>query len=71
MHAQLLGRTLAWIVIVAVLLLALTGPHVPAWLVSLSVAAALVLGTSAGLKQKRMERDFARRLWRKRERRIS
>jgi hypothetical protein len=68
MRAQPVGRAIAWIAIVAVLLLALTGPHIPGWLLSIAVGGALALGTSASMKQKRMERDFVRRLWRKRER---
>jgi hypothetical protein len=50
------------------LLLSLAGPHIPGWLVSIAVGAALALGIPAGMQQRRMERDFVRRLWRKRER---
>ena len=61
------GRRMAWIGIVAVLLLALSGPYVPGWLSIVAVGSALALGIPAGMKQKRMERDIVRRIWRKRE----
>lgn len=68
MRGQLAGRTIAWIAVVAVMLLALSGPHIPGWLLSIAVGSALALGIAASLKQKRTERDFVRRLWRKDER---
>lgn len=68
MRAEAIGRVIAWIAIVAVLVLALTGPHIPAWLSIIAVVSALALGIPASLKQKRVERDFVRRLWRKDER---
>jgi hypothetical protein len=71
MRAQRVSRAIAWIAIVAVLLLALTAPHIPGWIVGISVASALALGIPTAMKQKRRERDLVRRLWRKRERSAS
>jgi hypothetical protein len=68
MRLQLLSRTIAWVVIVAVLLLALAGPHIPGWLLSIAVVSAIALGIPASVKQKRIEREAVRRLWRERPR---
>jgi hypothetical protein len=68
MRVHVFSRTLAWIAAVAILLLALTGPHVPGWLAALAVVSALALGVPAGIRQKRMERDAVRRLWSARRR---
>jgi hypothetical protein len=64
----LVARAIAWIAIVATLLLSLGGPHIPGWLVSIAVGGAFALGIPAGMRQERRERDFVRWLWRKRER---
>lgn len=65
----MLGRTVAWLAIVAVLLVWLSGPPVPGWFLAIAVAAAIVLGVIASTKQKRMERDFVRAWWRGKTRR--
>ena len=52
------GRTIAWVSIVAALVLWLSGPLIPGWLLAIAVAAAIFLGVIASRKQKRMERDF-------------
>ena len=64
------GRTIAWVGIVAVLILWLSGPLIPGWLLAIAVAAAIFLGVIASRKQKRMERDFMRAGWRSLTRRI-
>jgi hypothetical protein len=71
MRGQLLSRTIAWLAIIAVLLLALTGPHIPGWLLIIAVVSAIALGIPASMNQKRMERDAVRRLWRERPRSTS
>jgi hypothetical protein len=68
MRVQVLARTIAWVAIVAVVLLALTGPNIPAWLLITAVVGALALGIPASVKQKRVERDAIRRIWRERQR---
>lgn len=64
------GRTIAWVGIVAVLILWLSGPLIPGWLLTIAVAAAIFLGVIASRKQKRMERDFMRAGWRSPTRRM-
>jgi hypothetical protein len=71
MRVQVLARTIAWIALVAVVLLALTGPNIPAWLLIIAIVGALALGIPAGIKQKRLERDVVRRIWRERQRSAS
>ncbi len=56
----MLGRTIACGAIVAALVLWLSGPFIPGWLLAVAVGAAFALGVPASVKQKRMERDFAR-----------
>ncbi|MEO7273947.1 MAG: hypothetical protein ABI211_18270 [Vicinamibacterales bacterium] len=63
------SRTLAWIAIVGLLVLWLSGPFVPGWLVVTAVAAAVPMGFIASSKQKRMERDAVRAGWRRLTRR--
>jgi Na+/proline symporter len=68
MRVLRLGRTIAWVAIVAALLLALTGPHIPGWLLSIAIGGAFALGVPASVKQKRLEREAVRRLWQQRRR---
>jgi heme O synthase-like polyprenyltransferase len=68
MNLHGLGRIIVWVAVVAGLILALSGPHIPGWLVGVVVAIALAWGSVATVRQKRMERNFARRLWRGRQR---
>jgi MFS superfamily sulfate permease-like transporter len=67
---QLLIRAVAWTAVVAVLVLALTGPHIPAWLLAVAVVTAIALGIPASMKQKRIERAVVRRLWREHQRSV-
>jgi hypothetical protein len=60
----MLGRTIAWGATVAALVLWLSGPFIPAWLMVVGVGAAFALGVPASMKQKRLERDFVRACWR-------
>jgi uncharacterized membrane protein YccC len=60
----MLGRTIAWGAVVAALVLWLSGPVIPAWLLAVAVGAAFALGLPASVKQKRMERDIVRAWWR-------
>jgi hypothetical protein len=71
MHFHPLGRAVAWVAVVAVLLLALTGPRIPGWLSIIAVVSAIALGIPASMKQKRMENEALRRLWRARPRSAS
>ena len=50
--------------LVAVMFLLLSGASVPGWLLLVVVVTAMVWGIAAGVEQKRMERRFARSLWR-------
>ncbi len=60
----MLGRTIAWGAIVAALVLWLSGPFIPVWLMVVAVGAAFALGVPTSMKQKRLERDFVRAWWR-------
>jgi heme O synthase-like polyprenyltransferase len=68
MTLNTLGRGIVWVAVVVGLILALNGPHIPRWLLAVVVAIALTWGSVATVRQKRMERGFARRLWRSRQR---
>ncbi len=61
---QMIGKSIAWLAVVGTLVLWLSGPLVPGWLVVIAVVAAIPLGFSASAKQKRMERDWMRAGWR-------
>jgi hypothetical protein len=67
MTVQLLSRAILWVAVVAALLIALTEPHIPGWLSTVAVVIAIPLGITASVRQKRMERDFVRRIWRGRQ----
>jgi len=59
------GRTITWVAVVVGLVLWLSGPLVPGWLLAIAVAAAISLAAIAGSKQRRMERDSMRAGWRR------
>jgi Na+/H+ antiporter NhaD/arsenite permease-like protein len=59
------GRTITWVAVVVGLVLWLSGPLVPGWLLAIAVAAAISLAAIAGSKQRRMERDLMRAGWRR------
>ena len=61
----MLPRTVAWLAIVGVLVLWLSGPLVPGWLIVTAVAAAVPMGVVASSRQKRRERDWVRAGWRR------
>ena len=61
----MLPRTVAWVAVVGVLVLWLSGPFVPGWLVVIALVAAVPMGFVASSKQKRMERDWVRAGWRR------
>jgi hypothetical protein len=58
------GRTVVWIAVFAVLLLALGGSIVPGWLAGVVVAAALVLSIPLSVLRYRRDRNLARAFWR-------
>lgn len=57
------SRTRFGVGLVAVLVLLLSGPAIPRWLLMVTVGTALLMGLRAGIEQKRMERRFARSIW--------
>lgn len=58
------GRTVVWIAVFAVSLLALGGSVLPGWFLGVVVAAALVMGIFITVKRQRQERKLARSVWR-------
>jgi uncharacterized membrane protein YccC len=60
----MVGRTIGWGAIVAALVLWLSGPFIPGWLLAIAVGAAFALGVPVSMKQKRLERDVVRAWWR-------
>lgn len=67
MSVQMPSRAIVWGTVVAAFLLALSGPHIPGWLLGVAVVIAIPWGVTASVRQKRMERDFVRRFWRGRQ----
>jgi hypothetical protein len=59
-----LKRMLACAAVVAVVALFLSAPSIPGWLIAVLGIAAIPLGIRAAVKQKRLERDIVRSLWR-------
>ena len=60
----MIGRTGVGVGLVAVMVLLLSGASVPGWLLLVVVVTAMVWGIGASVEQKRMERRFARAVWR-------
>ena len=57
------ARTVALVLTVAVLVAWIGTGHLPAWLVVAAALAAVVFGTRARIRQTRLERSVARRVW--------
>lgn len=57
------GRTVALVVAVTALVAWVGTETAPAWLVVAAALAAIVFGTQARLRQNRLEKRFARKVW--------
>jgi membrane protein YdbS with pleckstrin-like domain len=62
-QSMLTGRTVALVFAVAVLVLWFSTGDAPTWLVVAAAASAVVLGFQASVRQRRIERKWARALW--------
>lgn len=57
------SRNAVLVLAVAALIVWVDGHRPPAWLVIVAAVAALGFGTQARIRQNRLERRFARRIW--------